>query len=121
MEVRNVRCTFLTNHEVLTMLESTKASSSNSANLHQHNTIIYESLKYLRSTPIAGQTDDSIATLVRALNTYDLTPAELLQIVNLRPKSVTDITMIIEEVEERYTDEQVEQILAHIAALPVAS
>jgi DNA-directed RNA polymerase subunit F len=109
MEVINPRCTLLTNCEVLTILQEAKSSKSKS--LRKHNTVLYEAIKYLKDTPAASQTESSIKELMIDLQKlFKLTSAEVLQIVNLRPKSNTELAMIIEECEDRYTEQQLQEI-----------
>ncbi|KAI6172425.1 DNA-directed RNA polymerase III subunit RPC9 [Aphelenchoides besseyi] len=112
MEVTNPRCTFLTNQEVLSILqEANKTSRPQSKSLQQHKTVLYEGIKYLNSTPAVNQTEPLVKSLLKALTKFHLTSAELLQIVNLKPKNLVDIEMIIEECDERYNEEQTGEML----------
>ncbi|KAI6197348.1 DNA-directed RNA polymerase III subunit RPC9 [Aphelenchoides besseyi] len=112
MEVTNPRCTFLTNQEVLSILqEANKASRPQSKSLQQHKTVLYEGIKYLNSTPAVNQTELLVKSLMKALAKFHLTSAELLQIANLRPKNLVDIEMIIEECDERYDEQQTTEML----------
>lgn len=47
-----------------------------------------------------------------ALQPFDLTKAELLMILNLRPQSVGVLDTIVEEMESRFDDSEQERILA---------
>src|SRR4051794_10408774 len=110
MEVKDARCTFLTNREVLSMLQ--QSTPSTSKNMHKHNTVVYETVKYLKTTPAESQNETDVKKLMQDLQKlYNLTPAELLQVVNLRPNSNLELAMIIEECEERFKDEQLEEML----------
>lgn len=111
MEVKDPRCTLLTNREVLSVLQQTN-SSSKQKHMRKHNTIVYETTKYLKSTPAVSQSEEVIKKLMADLESmFKLTASEILQIVNLRPKSNVELSMIIEEAEERYDDEKMEEIL----------
>lgn len=112
MEVKNPRCTFLTNREVLSVLQQAKAKSTKQKHMFKHNTIVFEADKYLKSTPAASQNEEVVKKLMTELSgMFKLTAPEILQIVNLRPKSNVELSMIIEEAEERYSDEKMEEIL----------
>jgi DNA-directed RNA polymerase subunit F len=96
MEVKDPRCTFLTNREVLSVLEQSKPSKQK--HMRKHNTIIYEATKFLKSTPAKNQNETDVQKLMSDLQTlFKLKAAEILQIVNLRPTSSVELAMIIEE------------------------
>ncbi|KAJ2576694.1 RNA-binding RNA processing protein rpp1 [Coemansia sp. RSA 1836] len=85
------------------------------------NTLKFEALHYLNGTACATQSAEQIAALKKGLAECDLTKAEVLQIINLRPKRVVELHLIIEECEERFEMEDLEYILDEVkAALPRA-
>ncbi|WUR03534.1 DNA-directed RNA polymerase III subunit (RPC9) [Vairimorpha necatrix] len=45
------------------------------------------------------------------LKEYNLVEFEILQLLNLCPKQLIDLSLVIEEIEERYTEEKLEEIL----------
>lgn len=51
---------------------------------------------------------------MRKLAKFDLTKAELLMIFNLRPKDAAALDPIIEEAENRFNEEELEEILVAI-------
>lgn len=111
MEVTDPRCTFLTNQEVLSVLQNAK-SSSREKHMRKHNTVVYEATKYLKSTPAASQCETDVKKLMSDLqNLFKLTPAEILQIVNLRPTTGGELATIIEEPDERFKDEQFDELI----------
>ncbi|KAI6216317.1 hypothetical protein M3Y99_01826600 [Aphelenchoides fujianensis] len=124
MEVKNARCTFLTNQEVLVLLkEANQAVRPKNESLQQHKTVLYESIKYLEATPAAQQSEANVRALMKEMQKFKMTPAELLQVVNLRPRNLVDIEMILEECDERYTEEQTAEMLdlikRHLPEAPV--
>lgn len=81
-------------------------------------TITYEVLKYLEGTPCINQNNKCINDLVLSLNKFNLTKAEKLQMVNLRPTTPVEVCLIVEESEERISEEQIDEILQIIKTLP---
>ncbi|KAJ2822053.1 hypothetical protein FBU31_004708, partial [Coemansia sp. 'formosensis'] len=75
------------------------------------NTLKFEALQYLNGTACATQSAEQISALKNGLVKYNLTKAEILQIINLRPKKPVELFLIIEECEERFGDEDVEGIM----------
>jgi DNA-directed RNA polymerase subunit F len=116
MDVKNPRCTFLTDREVLSILQQAKANESKMKYMHKHNTIVHETIEYLKATPAAHQIESDVQKLMGDLQKgYKLTPAEILQIVNLCPKTSLELAMIIEECDERFNDDQLQSMLELIA------
>ncbi|KFM81772.1 DNA-directed RNA polymerase III subunit RPC9, partial [Stegodyphus mimosarum] len=139
MEVINERAALLCNAEVLAILENSKSDlkgskygvqsgneknkqlSSKEKGLQRLNTIVYETIKYLEETPCATQTPEAIRNFLTAINAYSLTKGEKLQLLNLRPSSLVEIQLLIEESEERFTEDQMNEILAVVTeTLPPA-
>uniref|UniRef100_A0A1I7YMH0 DNA-directed RNA polymerase III subunit RPC9 n=1 Tax=Steinernema glaseri TaxID=37863 RepID=A0A1I7YMH0_9BILA len=111
MEVVNARQGALTCFEVLNLLNEIKSSGSKQRNQKSYSTLLYASKKYLKSRPASVQTKEGIENLMRALKPFKLTPAEILQIIDLRPTTSAILSLIIEESEARLTSEQEQQIL----------
>lgn len=61
----------------------------------------------LQSTPCIAQTPKIVEDFAAAVTTFKLTKAELLQLINLRPTTPVEIQLIVEECEERITEDQV--------------
>ncbi|KAH7698842.1 Calcitonin gene-related peptide-receptor component protein [Aphelenchoides avenae] len=119
MEVLDKRATILTNVEVLELLKEakTKVAKPKQGGSRQYNTILYEAMKYLGETPAAVQTPAHVKKLVKALEKFKLTGAEAMQIANLRPTKPIEVQLVIEECEERLTEEQVEQLCQIVAEI----
>ncbi|KAL3108049.1 hypothetical protein niasHT_018211 [Heterodera trifolii] len=114
MEVIDPRNTLLSNQEVLELLNQAKGRHIPTKDSQNHNTIVYEALKYLNETPATAQRRQDIISLINALKKFKLTGAEIIQIVNLRPKQAVEVQLIVEESEERLTEEQVDELVETI-------
>lgn len=113
MEVIDSRCTLLTNAEVYQLLQNVKSKdkpliTNQVKGDERYPTILYETLKYFNDTPRGPHlvNKNQITKLIKELKKFVLTPAELLQIINLRPKEPIEVQLIVEESEERLTEEQ---------------
>ncbi|KAI1714211.1 RNA polymerase rpb4 domain-containing protein [Ditylenchus destructor] len=117
MEVVDPRSTLITNQEVLELL--TQAKHQMNTKSENHSTIVYETMTYLNETSLApSQSRKQNVDLIKALQKagFKLTAAEVMQIVNLRPKSPVEIQLVIEESEERFTEQQVDEMIRVIVA-----
>ncbi|KAJ1906398.1 hypothetical protein IWQ60_012093 [Tieghemiomyces parasiticus] len=111
----------LSNYEVLTLLKEQEAyrkaqgkmESSHVANL---STIQFECLKYLNDSPCSVQSAEAVSSLLTQIKGFALTKAEKLQILNLRPRSAVELHILIEECEERFEPERLDELLEIIAA-----
>lgn len=56
--------------------------------------IVCQLTEYLKETPCSTQTPEQIKHFMDALSKYELTKAEKLQILNLRPKSTVEIYLV---------------------------
>ncbi|BFZ64948.1 hypothetical protein YB2330_006109 [Saitoella coloradoensis] len=120
MKILKVREAFLTDYEVLAHFKEIEdrqketarvlgsAAALGSANFR---TIQYELLDYLKSSPAANYTAEEIIQLSQDLAKFDLTKAEQLQIINSRPKAAVDLYNIVEEMENRLSEEDMHAIL----------
>eukprot|EP00795_Rhopilema_esculentum_P000387 gene387-10053_t len=109
MEVTNENSAMLSNYEVLALLQEGKKGKHIPTNVA---TISYETTRYLESTPCKQQKPETIKNLMEALAPFNLTKAEKLQLLNLRPTSVVELQLIVEELDERLkSEEEIETIL----------
>ncbi|KAI9592052.1 RNA polymerase Rpb4-domain-containing protein, partial [Syncephalis fuscata] len=69
---------------------------------------------YLNNTPSSTQTDEQVVQLTTALGAWSLTKAEKLQMINIRPRQIVEIHMLIEECDERFDMEALETMLATV-------
>ncbi|SJM86391.1 related to DNA-directed RNA polymerase III subunit RPC9 [Zygosaccharomyces bailii] len=68
------------------------------------------------SSPISRLNDERFSELVRNLNQYSLFKAEKLHIVNQLPQSLVHLYSVVEECDSRFTQEQLDAILASLNA-----
>ncbi|KAK0411709.1 hypothetical protein QR680_005797 [Steinernema hermaphroditum] len=115
MEVVNPRQSTLTCFEVLQLLNEVSPAGSKHRNQKSYSTLLYATKKYLRTRPASVQTSEGIAKLIHALKPFKLTAAEILQMIDLRPTSSVELSLIVEETEARLTSEQEEKILEIVA------
>ncbi|KAG0305267.1 hypothetical protein BGZ98_004399 [Dissophora globulifera] len=130
MEIINANSAMLSNYEVLALLNDQKAQRQ--ANevagtrevAENLRTVEFEVQKYLGASPCATQSPKQIAKLKEAFSKFNgesqqLMKVELLQILNLRPRSDVELTLVIEEFEQRFDVSSCPEILAIIRdALP---
>jgi len=115
MEVIDEHAGMISNFEVLEVLKDIKdgVSGHKKPGKNQTNlaTILYSTLKYLEKTPCNDQNRENIAEFMTAVEPFKLTQAEKLQLLNQRPTTAVEIQLIVEESEERLTEEQIEELL----------
>ncbi|RKP00843.1 hypothetical protein CXG81DRAFT_8326, partial [Caulochytrium protostelioides] len=66
---------------------------------------------FMAGQPCAVQTAEQVAAFMRESAAWAITKAERLQLLNARPKNMVELHTMIEECEERFTDEQRETML----------
>lgn len=115
----------LSNYEVLQLvlqansdLKSTRSNKSRQNNQQSHlATILYESVKFLEESPCNLIKDESVVrSLMEGLKQYELTKSEKLEIINHLPSSLVELQLLIEDNEERLTEEQLSSILELICS-----
>lgn len=115
MEVVNECTALLSNQEVLSLLEDIQSGKNGckAPNSQQQNlaTVCYETVKYLEKTACRLQQPDIVKEFLRKVQPFKLTKAEKLQLLNHRPTTAVEIQLLIEESEERLTEEQTESLL----------
>ncbi|XP_074528381.1 DNA-directed RNA polymerase III subunit RPC9 [Halichoeres trimaculatus] len=125
MEVKNSSAAMLSNYEVFKLLtdlkEQRKDSGKNKHSVGQQNlnTIMYETLKYLSKTPCSRQSPEIVKEFLNTMMPHKLTKAEKLMILNHRPQTAVEMQLLVEESEERLSEEQIEELIQIVSeALP---
>ncbi|KAJ9056891.1 hypothetical protein DSO57_1027985 [Entomophthora muscae] len=114
MEIINERAALLSNYEVYNYIkqgvQSRKGRNkpSDTPNLA---TVELELKMYLESTPCNTQSEDQVKQTLTSLLDYSLTKFEKLQLLNLRPRSLVELHVLLEECEERFEEDKLIEIL----------
>ncbi|KAK9536468.1 hypothetical protein VZT92_006244 [Zoarces viviparus] len=117
MEVKNANAAMLSNYEVFKLLTDLKEQRKDSGKSKQQNlnTITFETLKYLSKTPCSRQTPGIVKEFLTTMMPHKLTKAEKLQLLNHRPQTAVEIQLMVEESEERLSEEQIEELIHTVA------
>ena len=127
MEIINKNSALLSNFEVYKLLKETKEiqdlkynKSINQQSIDKHlPTVIYESLKYLEKTACINYSKEIIERFLKESEKFKLTKVEKLQLLNQRPTTAVELQLLIENSEERFTIEQMDEVLDFInSSLP---
>ncbi|KAK7790276.1 hypothetical protein R5R35_012642 [Gryllus longicercus] len=110
METINANAAILSNYEVLSLLQDTRSKQKRSAK-SQVAAVQFEAMRYLQNSPCAEQTPEKIKQLLSAYESFNLTKAEKLMLINDPPQKEVDVHLMVEESAERLTDDQIQEIL----------
>lgn len=81
-------------------------------------TCLYQIRTFLASTECAVQSDEVIRDFLKQLLPFNLTKAEKLMLLNNRPVAESVLVSMIEECEERFTEEERGALLDITSSLP---
>ncbi|XP_026465439.1 DNA-directed RNA polymerase III subunit RPC9-like [Ctenocephalides felis] len=121
MEATKVNTAFLSNFEVMQVLKELKLKDSKRKFMMRNfATITYETLKFLEDSPCVLQSKENISNFLKAVEPFNLVKIEKLLMINEPPTTPLQIQLIVEDSEERLSEEDVDKLLDVIAnTLPV--
>ncbi|XP_026465342.1 DNA-directed RNA polymerase III subunit RPC9-like [Ctenocephalides felis] len=121
MEATKVNTAFLSNFEVMEVLKELKLKDSKRKFMMRNfATITYETLKFLEDSPCVLQSKENISDFLKAVEPFNLVKIEKLLMINEPPTTPLQIQLIVEDSEERLSEEDVDKLLDVIAnTLPV--
>ncbi|GAB0096322.1 DNA-directed RNA polymerase III subunit RPC9 [Sergentomyia squamirostris] len=112
MEIRNHLFSPLTNFETYQIMLGLKTKDTKKKyGLRNLATICYETLQFLEETPCKYQTKEKIVEFREAVQKFNLTNSESFMMANDPPTSPLHIQLLVEDSEERLTEEQVAELL----------
>ncbi|KAL5477882.1 hypothetical protein EMCRGX_G024736 [Ephydatia muelleri] len=120
MEVINNNAATLSNFEVYNLLATSQHNYKGikeATNAENVATITFETSEYLAKTPCVNQNPQVIEGFLKALAPYKLSSFEKLQLLNIRPTSLVELHLVIEDMDERLGEERVGQLLDLVAKL----
>lgn len=111
MKVKEANSGLLCNFEVLNLLRSRGASQEALASVGSVTSFECKVYDYLSQTAAGTQTRETLQKFFREVEQYALTKAERLQVANLRPSTAVEVHLIVEDCEERFSSEKVNQFV----------
>ena len=118
MEVVKDPQLLISNFEVYDLLQQEGKQTSLSKKPSRKATIAYETEQYLKLYTPSSVTSSLIVTkFLKAFLKYRLTKGEKLQILNHRPTSLVELQLLIEESEERFSEEIMNEMVEMIAEI----
>ena len=128
MEIINARAATMTNFEVMRFLKEQKDSikppkgkKEKGSKAQKVNksllTVTLETLSWLENSPAGVQEEHHIKEFAQQLSdlcqegSMQLSKEEVVQLINHRPGSAVEIQLLLENSEERFTEDQVEKLL----------
>ncbi|XP_022916399.1 DNA-directed RNA polymerase III subunit RPC9 [Onthophagus taurus] len=109
MEIVNSNVATLSNFEVMSHLQKIKDTQRKQKG--QLATITYETLRFLENSPCSKLNSSNVIDCIKALDAFNLKKREKLMIVNNPPATPLEIQLLVEESEERLSEDQVQLIL----------
>lgn len=100
----------VSNFEVMQCLKNIK-DTKKKYGLRNLATITYETLQFLEESHCKHQSREGILAFIQDMKPYKLTTNELLMMVNDPPTSALHIQLLVEDSEERLTEDQVNEII----------
>ncbi|XP_031475700.1 uncharacterized protein LOC116247623 [Nymphaea colorata] len=117
MKIKEKKSGILTNFEVLEHLRSRGATPDPFGSLSMARRSECKVFDYLAQTSAATQTRERISEFLQRSEKYKLTNAEKVQVINLSPSRPVELDGIVPEVENRMTDDEVNEFLNLVVEL----
>ena len=95
----------LTNFEILNLVKSESKDPKN----QDLNTLDFEILKHLKVN--SDQKSDLISTFLKEIESLSLNRLEQLHLINHKPKSLVELSVLIEEYDDRFTEKHSQFLL----------
>ncbi|XP_054796868.1 uncharacterized protein LOC129302192 [Prosopis cineraria] len=111
MKILEANAGALTNFEVLDFLRAKGASKDPTRVLAKVSQSEYKVYDYLVNTAACDQTRENVNEFLEKCKRHDLAKAEILNILNIRPTAAVEVFPIIEKCEDRFPDEEIEEIV----------
>ncbi|KAK9448665.1 RNA polymerase [Limtongia smithiae] len=117
MKVEIARDKLLSNFEVLQHINDIKrrqkqfSRQKTVARTENLETVLLELQGYFKSTDAPRQTTASIRQFLTEISIFELEKAEKLQLINTAPISLVILNSVVEECDQRFTEEQQESML----------
>ncbi|KAL0842408.1 hypothetical protein ABMA28_014519 [Loxostege sticticalis] len=112
METTKANAAFLCNFEVMQILQQLK---DNTQKKHKREgslaTVTYETVHFLQNSDCKNQSAQAIQKFLEAMKQFKLTKIEKLMMVNTPPRTELEIQLIVQESEERLSEEEVKKII----------
>eukprot|EP00882_Tetradesmus_deserticola_P001150 GHRQ01001245.1.p2 GENE.GHRQ01001245.1~~GHRQ01001245.1.p2 ORF type:complete len:135 (+),score=51.47 GHRQ01001245.1:196-600(+) len=114
MKIIELNAGLLSNHEVAQVLRERGADPSAGLNTRAtaSEKTVYE---YLLSQAGCIKSREELQALIDDLKPFGLARAELAQVINLAPASAVEVHLVVEDCEERLSEQQVEALTAVVA------
>lgn len=112
MEITNSNSALLSNIEVLKILKENQENKARMKSNKNLATITYETIKYLQDSPACQIKPNQMVRFLNEIkDKFRLTKFEKLQIINHRPQTIVELQLLIEENEERFSEDAMQQLL----------
>ncbi|XP_058736750.1 uncharacterized protein LOC131609111 [Vicia villosa] len=111
MKILEANVSALTNFEVLDFIRSKGASKDPTRVIAKVAMSEYKVYDYLVNTAAGSQTRESVKEYLTSIKQHELSEAEVLNVLNIRPAAEVELFHIIEDCTIRFPDEQIAEIV----------
>ncbi|KAL5968157.1 DNA-directed RNA polymerase III subunit RPC9 [Taenia solium] len=105
----------LTNFEVYDFMRKRMESKDK---VRAQQTILYTGMKYFNEkSPCTVQTPDSIQSFIASMGQFNLKKSELLALINNCPTTQVELSVMISDLDSRFTTPQIEEIIIAVSSI----